>query len=190
MLAQFLSGTADFATTTNAVLTENEARIIRVGQVSSPTLEVLAKYAPIYPCLAEGLVQWEPRIEDAFRDEQLHITLEVVPQRPAYQPGEEPQFRDESGPDCEGLPSPGGSQQNPFPGKQIDDGSVGGGDNYVFSALPTAFDGPSTGLVGSEAEQMLVGSIVGPRMGLDPQQVPDIATLLFGPVARGTEVNG
>ncbi len=190
VLSQFLSGTAGFATTANAVLTENEARIIRVGQVSRPTLEVLAKYAPIYPCFAEGLVEWEPRIEDAFRDEQLNITLEIVPQRPAYQPGEEPQFLDTRGPNCEGLPNPGGSQQNPFPGKQVNDGSNGGGDNYAFSAVPTAFDGPSTGLVGSEAEQMLIGSLVGPRMGMEPQDVPDIATLLFGPVARGTEVHG
>ena len=36
---------------------------------------------------------------------------------------------------------------------------------------------------------VLVGSLVGPQMGLEPDQVPDIATLLFGPVARGTEVN-
>ena len=56
--------------------------------------------------------------------------------------------------------------------------------------MPTAFDGPSTGLVGSEAEQMLVGALVGPGMGMEPQDVPDIATLLFGPVARGTEVHG
>lgn len=190
VLAQFLVGTAGFAGTTDAVLTENEARIIRVGEVSRPTLELLAKYAPIYPCFAEGLVGWKPRIEDAFRDEQLNITLEIVPQRPAYQPGEEPQFLDARGPSCEGLPNPGGSQQNPFPGKEVADGSNGGGNNYAFSAVPTVFDGPSTGLVGSQAEQALVGSLVGPQLGLDPRDVPDIATLLFGPVARGTEVNG
>jgi virulence factor Mce-like protein len=188
-LAQFLSGTAGFARTTDQVLTENASRIIRVGEVSRPTLEVLAEYAPIYTCFAEGLVAWEPRVRDTFANEELHITLEVVPQRPAYQPGEEPRFDDESGPDCQGLPAPAGSQQSPFPGKVTDDGSNGGGGTYAFSGLPTAFDGPSTGLVGSEGERLVVGSLVGPRMGMAPDEVPDIATLLFGPVARGTEVN-
>ncbi len=188
-LAQFLTGTAGFARTTDQVLTENESRIIRVGEVSRPTLEVLAKYSPIYKCFAEGLVAWEPRVRDTFANEELHITLEVVPQRPAYEPGEEPQFDDKRGPNCEGLPNPPGSQQDPNPGKVTDDGSNGGGNRYAFSGIPTAFDGPTTGLVGSEAEQLLVGSLVGPRMGLEPDAVPDIATLLFGPVARGTEVN-
>jgi phospholipid/cholesterol/gamma-HCH transport system substrate-binding protein len=188
-LAQFLAGTAGFARTADQVLTENESRIIRVGEVSRPTLEVLARYSPIYRCFAEGLVAWEPRVRDTFADEELHITLEVVPQRPAYQPGEEPRFDDTSGPDCQGLPAPGGSQQDPYPGKVTDDGSNGGGDTYAFSAVPTAFDGPSTGLVGSRGERLVVGSLVGPQMGLEPEQVPDIATLLFGPVARGTEVN-
>ncbi len=188
-LAQFLSGTAGFARTTDQVLTENESRIIRVGEVSRPTLEVLAKYSPIYKCFAEGLVAWEPRVRDTFANEELHITLEVVPQRPAYEPGEEPQFDDKRGPNCEGLPNPPGSQQDPNPGKVTNDGSNGGGNRYAFSGIPTAFDGPTTGLVGSEAEQLLVGSLVGPQMGLEPDEVPDIATLLFGPVARGTEVN-
>lgn len=189
ILAQFLSGTAGFARTTDQVLTENESRIIRVGEVSRPTLELLAKYSPIYTCFAEGLVAWEPRVSDTFANGELHITLEVVPQRPAYHPGEEPRFADKSGPDCEGLPSPAGSQQDPFPGKVTDDGSNGGGDTYAFSGLPTAFDGPTTGLVGSEGERLVIGSLVGPQMGLQPHQVPDIATLLFGPVARGTQVN-
>ncbi len=188
-LAQFLTGTAGFARTTDQVLTENESRIIRVGEVSRPTLEVLAKYSPIYKCFAEGLVAWEPRVRDTFANEELHITLEVVPQRPAYEPGEEPQFDDKRGPNCEGLPNPPGSQQDPNPGKVTDDGSNGGANRYAFSGVPTAFDGPTTGLVGSEAERLLVGSLVGPQMGLEPDDVPDIATLLFGPVARGTEVN-
>jgi phospholipid/cholesterol/gamma-HCH transport system substrate-binding protein len=188
VLASFLAGTAGFARTTDTVLRENEQRIIRVGQVSRPTLDVLARYSPIYPCLSQGMAQWIPRIEGAFSGPRgLHITLEVVPQREPYVPGEEPEYNERRGPDCVGLPSPGGSQAAPFPGDVADDGSRGP-NRYVFSGLPTAFVGPTSGVAGTPAEQRVVGALLAPQMGLEPEEVPAISTLLFGPLARGTEV--
>ena len=185
VLASFLAGTAGFATTTNQVLTENEARIIRLGEVSRPTLEVFAKYSPNYPCFLRGLVEWEPRIREAFADNGLTITLEVVPQRPAYQVGEEPAFEEDRMLGCYGLPNP----PVPFAGEVNRDGSDNGGHNYALSRVPSALLGPTSGVAGSPEEQMVVGGFLGPQLGMEPTEVPDIATLLWGPVARGTEVN-
>ena len=185
VLASFLAGTAGFATTTNQVLTENEARIIRLGEVSRPTLEVFAKYSPSYPCFLRGLVEWEPRIREAFSDNGLTITLEVVPQRPPYEVGEEPAFEEDRYFGCYGLPNP----QVPFPGEAIDDGSNGGPFNYAHSRVPSALLGPTSGVAGSPEEQVVVGGLLGPQLGKEPADVPDIATLLWGPMARGTEVN-
>jgi virulence factor Mce-like protein len=187
VLADFLAGTAGFARTTDQLLRENEQRIIRVGQVGRPTLEVLARHAPTYPCVTQGMAGWIPRMDDAFNAEGLHITLEVVPQRPAYSPGEEPEYDDRRGPSCYGLPNPGGGQEAPFPGVVVDDGSSGP-DQYVFSSVPSAFTGPTSGLAGTPEEQRVVGALLAPRMGVSAEDVPAIGTLLFGPVARGTEV--
>src|SRR5690242_3705234 len=49
-LAGFLAETAGFANTTADFLDANGDRIIRVGQVGRPTMEVLARYSPQYPC--------------------------------------------------------------------------------------------------------------------------------------------
>jgi virulence factor Mce-like protein len=185
VLASFLAGTAGFATTTDQVLTENEARIIRLGEVSRPTLEVLAKYSPNYPCFLRGLVEWEPRIREAFADNGLSITLEVVPQRPPYRPGEEPAFEEDRMLGCYGLPNP----QVPFAGEINRDGSDNGGHKYALSRVPSALLGPTSGVAGSPEEQAVVGGLLGPQLGKEPTAVPDIATLLWGPVARGTEVN-
>jgi hypothetical protein len=38
-------------------------------------------------------------------------------------------------------------------------------------------------------EQRAVGSLVAPVMGVPADQVPAVATLLFGPLARGTAVS-
>ncbi|WP_067070433.1 MCE family protein [Carbonactinospora thermoautotrophica] len=170
------------STTAEQVLAENERRLIQVGRVQRPTLALLARYSPEYPCLLGGLVRAEQRLEDAFHDGALNITLEVVPPRPGYQPGEEPKYLDRRGPNCYGLPD---NPPFPAPYEPIKDGTkphTGVGDFLVFP-------GSTPRVTGTSAEQGVVGALVAPVMGVPADQVPPVATLLFGPMARGTVVN-
>lgn len=112
-LASALTATADAAGTANGFLDENEGRLITLGRVSRPTLALFARYAPVYPCLLDGLVKQTAASEEAFKGGEMRITLEFVRPRPAYQPGEEPRYADRSGPDCRGLPSPGFPHRTP-----------------------------------------------------------------------------
>ncbi|KQZ89236.1 hypothetical protein ASD62_07870 [Phycicoccus sp. Root563] len=193
VLAGFLAGTAGFANEASDFLEANGGRIIQVGQVQRPTLAVLAKYSPQYPCFTEALVNWQPRIDEAFRDSQFHITVEVAPQRPGYTPGEEPRWGESRGPNCLGLPNPGGSQANPHQGPHFDDGTRSGGTS-AGSALPTAFTGPSgssivgpdAGLAGTEEEQRVVAALLSGNGSAEPSA---ITTLLAGPMLRGTVVS-
>ncbi|WP_200956894.1 MCE family protein, partial [Phycicoccus sp. Root563] len=187
--------TAGFANEASDFLEANGGRIIQVGQVQRPTLAVLAKYSPQYPCFTQALVDWRPRIDEAFRDSQFHITVEVAPQRPGYTPGEEPRWGEHRPASCGLLPHPRTSQARPVPGKKFDDGTdnVGGyPSNPSFSALPSMFAGPSgaavadpdAGLAGTTQEQAVVGAL------LDPGRAPSaITTLLAGPMLRGTTVS-
>jgi virulence factor Mce-like protein len=198
-LAGFLAGTTGLARTATTVLHENEDRIIRVGQLSRPTLQVLAKYAPEYPCLAQGLDRYRSRIDDAFSGNALHITLEIVPQRSAYVPGEEPDWQDTRGPACYGLPAPRWDQANPYPGNRFADGTnaaptslepgavvpTGAGEGGAASPLPAD---PSSGDAGTAGEQAVTDALLAPVLGLPVGQVPDISNLLVGPLARGTQV--
>jgi virulence factor Mce-like protein len=192
-LAAFLVGTAGFANEAAGFLRDNEQRIIQVGQVSKPTLQLLAEYAPIYPCVASGLVNWLPRANAAFAGGTFHITLEVVPPRKAYQPGEEPRWDDKRGPHCYGLPTPNGSQANPFKGNHFDDGTQPASDATPFSAVPQALLGDASasdsGTAGTAEEQRVVGALLA-RDGqpADPG-ASSIQTLLAGPMMRGTVVS-
>ena len=47
----------------------------------------------------------------------------------------------------------------------------------------------TSGYAGIRAEQQLVAALAAPVMGIDADTVPDVATLLLGPIARGTEVS-
>ena len=47
----------------------------------------------------------------------------------------------------------------------------------------------TSGYAGTASERDVVASIAGPAMGVPAPQVPDVATLLFAPLARGAEVS-
>ncbi|MFI6037932.1 MCE family protein [Streptomyces sp. NPDC051315] len=176
-LAAALTSTTGVAGTAEDFLDTNGDRLITLGQVSRPTLELFARYSPQYPCLLEGLVRQEKVSEEAFRGGKMRITLEVVRRRPAYEPGEEPRYGERSGPNCRGLPHP----TVPAPPTKLDDGTKSG---RAGSVLPTGVNVSAT-----EAEQRAVGSLVAPVMGVPVDEVPPVATLLFGPLARGTAVS-
>jgi phospholipid/cholesterol/gamma-HCH transport system substrate-binding protein len=202
VLAGFLTGTTGMARTATQVLNEDGDRIIRVGQLSRPTLQLLARYAPEYPCLAQGLDRYRSRINEAFSGEALHITLEIVPQRSAYVPGEEPDWQEHRGPSCYGLPTPGWDQANPYPGNHFADGTHGSPTSLDMTGAPAAdaargtdpatgpsgADDPASGQAGTAAEQAVTDALLAPVLGVPPDQVPDISNLLVGPLARGTQV--
>ncbi|QTE01810.1 mce related protein [Streptomyces cyanogenus] len=176
-LAAGLRSTAAVAGTANDFLSANGDRMITLGRVSRPTLELFARYSPEYPCLFQGLVRQEKASEDAFRGGEMRITLEVVRPQGAYRPGEEPVYGERSGPNCRGLPHP----QVPGPKPHLDDGTSAGTPG---GAVPGGVNVSAT-----EAEQRAVGSLVAPVLGVPADEVPPVATLLFGPLARGTAVS-
>ncbi|MFC7489780.1 MULTISPECIES: MCE family protein [unclassified Knoellia] len=192
-LAGFLAGTAGFANTTAGFLEANQNRIIQVGRVQRPTLQVLAKHSPIYPCFTQGLVRWLPQVRDIVRDGIFHITLELPPQSKPYHPGEEPSWNEKRAPSCQGLPAADGGQGDPYHAIKIDDGTDGAPTAPSQSVLPQAFLLPDAaripsveaGLAGTAEEQQLVGALVGVGEGEDAS----LATLLAGPMLRGTVVN-
>ncbi|MBT2506900.1 MCE family protein [Streptomyces sp. ISL-98] len=176
-LASVLTWTATAADTAEGVLDDNGERLITLGRVSRPTLALFARYSPEYPCLLDGLVQQEARAEETFRGGEMRITLEFVHPRPPYKPGEEPRYADRSGPDCRGLPNPG----TPAPPTKLNDGTSGTSGASGKSG--------TTRTSGTAAEQRAVASLVAPVMGVPADEVPAVATLLFGPMARGTAVS-
>lgn len=176
-LAAALRTTATVAGTGEDFFDTNGDRLITLGRVSRPTLELFARYSPEYPCLLEGLVRQEKASEETFRGGRMRITLEVVRPRAGYEPGEEPRYAERSGPNCRGLPHP----RVPAPHTKLNDGTSSGGSG---GALPGGIEVSAT-----EAEQRAVGSLVAPAMGVPADEVPPVATLLFGPLARGTAVS-
>jgi phospholipid/cholesterol/gamma-HCH transport system substrate-binding protein len=184
---------------TTGFLEVNRDNIIALADTSRPTLEVLAKYAPEYPCLLGQLAGLIPRLNEVYgvgTDEPgTHLTIELIPEsRGPYRPGEYPVYNDERGPRCYPTQVPGNHPQYP-PGGHFKDGtnpppaeSDGGGAEPAPQTSPQA-SGYSLGLPNSRAEQRFVASLLSLSNGTDPADVPGWSTLLVGPLLRGTEVS-
>jgi phospholipid/cholesterol/gamma-HCH transport system substrate-binding protein len=177
-LKSALTGTTTFSNTAEGFLDDNADRLITLNRVSRPTLALLARYSPEYPCLLDGLVKSEPLAEQMYAGGQMHITLEFALPRPAYRPGEEPRYDERSGPNCRGLPNP----HKPAPPLKLKDGTSSSGSGGGIPRVGNAVSG-------TPSEQRLVDSLVAPVMGVPADEVPPVATLLFGPMARGTAVS-
>jgi phospholipid/cholesterol/gamma-HCH transport system substrate-binding protein len=196
-LRALFNDVAGFSDTTRDFLEVNDDNIIRLGQVSVPTLALLERYSPEYPCLLQGMTNWLPRMSEAYRGHTLHINLETIPRQPTgYGPADQPEYGAHYGPSCATLPSPPYSQAHPGPQpaflaqRENDDGIAGSHGKYrTAPGYGSAGTATTSGWSGTQAEQEVVDAIAAPVLGVRADDVPDVATLLLGPIARGNEVS-
>lgn len=161
-LADFLRHTTGLAVQGHDFLDRYDDRLIQVGRVSRPVLELLAAYAPEYPCLLHGIVTLQPRAERVFATGRMHITLEATKDGGKYEAGrDEPVYGAKNGPNCRGLPHP-----------KVPAGTVPLNDGYDYGG-----------------ERNLLRPIIATATGTQPESVGDLSLLLWGPLLRGTVVN-
>ncbi|WP_020671697.1 MCE family protein [Amycolatopsis nigrescens] len=198
-----------FASVTNAstdlhnFLQVNRNNFIALTSTVQPTLDVLAKYAPEYPCLLEQLAGSVPRAEAAFgkgTDEMNHVTIRFLASRTKYEPGkDEPRYDDKRGPRCYPQVEPPGRWPQYPPDGPIKDGSSKTPPPKGDGKLPAAdYDlGGITGgggaaggptLPNSPAELDLISALRAPALGVAPRDVPNWSSLLVGPLYRGAAV--
>ncbi|MEV4728912.1 MCE family protein [Saccharopolyspora sp. NPDC049426] len=199
MTGQLTTTSGDLTTFLDA----NGQNIIQLADAQRPTLDVLAKYSPSYPCFLGEMAEYVPRIRKAFgegtNEPGLHVTLEVAPHRGKYRPNQdEPEFADKRGPRCYNFmehldPMPEYPPDGPFK-----DGSVpppasrpaNGGLNPPAASVPqSAPAGTAAQWVNSPAERDMVATVLAPALGRPSSEVPDWGSLLVGPVLRGAEVS-
>jgi virulence factor Mce-like protein len=160
---------------------ENAPKLIGVNIANRPALELLATYAPEFPCVFRGLVALKPKVEEAVGGSgpQLNITLEISKPRPPYKnPLDLPEHKDFRGPECYGLPNP----QVPFPELVALDGT----QDDRWWERPRAMSGVFVRPGMSDEES--VRNVVGPMTRTPAGEVSDTAVLLWEPLFQGSVV--
>jgi phospholipid/cholesterol/gamma-HCH transport system substrate-binding protein len=207
-LSAFLDDVTGAADATHDLLSRNATNLVAVNKVNRPMLALLAQYSPEFPCFFRGYAGLIPRIHDAVKktppgiSHSAHVVVEIVPSFPTYQrPIDLPEFNDKRGPNCYGLPHPpmslpvirykDGTEDDPrFDGQGGQSGQSGqsGKSGTSRQSFGRAFS-PSMGVAGTAEERSMFDGLLGPMLGVNADNVPDVADLLWGPMARGSAVN-
>ncbi len=123
---------------------------------------------------------------ETFANGELHITLEVVRRRArGTSRARSPPGARTAGRTATACPNP----PRAVPGQRRSTTAPQGGSGSA-AAIPglPGWSTRTSGLAGSAEEQRVVDAWSRPQMGVPADEVPDLATLLFGPMARGTAV--
>ena len=199
-LQTFLDSTSTVAASADEFLRVNERSLVRLAAESRPVLQVYARYSPQYPCMLRNLPIQSKIGEKAFGGLQpgLHITLEVTRDQGNYVKGDEPVFGDDRGPTCYGLDKPivpmpayyepkdGYCDEAEAANPGVQTGSCHDGPGAELRAQAIA--DPAL-VLGGPTQTHVIAQALAPVLETEPEQVSDISTLLFGPVARGGTVS-
>ncbi|MDT0307950.1 MCE family protein [Streptomyces sp. DSM 44917] len=154
----------------DAFLTQNQSNIIRLAETSRPTMELIARYSPAFPCTFRTLADFVPVMDRALgagTDEPgVHINVQVVQPRGSYGPGDTPGYGGGGGPQCYGVPYGGSGGNSPA--------SYTGGEGL--------------GLPNSAQENALVRELLAADGSTGTGDLPEWSSLLAGPAFRGAEV--
>lgn len=188
-LQELFTNVSGFSATTEEFLAQNEDNLITLADQGRQILPLLAKYAPEYPCFFRAATNIIPREDSAFRNKTLHIVLETLPQQPrTYTVDDRPVNGDKRGafPYCDLLDKAVDgfyNQENLLPRQLIPDLN----DGIEGNVAKRATVGDAVG--GTAEEKAIIGMAAAPVLGVPLDEVPDLTTLLLGPLARGMEVN-
>ncbi|MFC7303020.1 MCE family protein [Streptomyces monticola] len=147
-------------------LRQNKDNIIRLSASGRPTLELLGRYAPSFPCTLKTLADFVPAMDRALgkgTDKPgMHVNVKSVPSLGKYVPGRDtPRYDSGGGPRCYGVP---------------------------YGTRAASLRQGSLGLPNSPQENQLVTELMAPAAKKAPADLPDWSSVLAGPVLRGTEV--
>jgi phospholipid/cholesterol/gamma-HCH transport system substrate-binding protein len=159
-------------------LDANSANMIRLAADGLPTLRILARYAPEFPCTLHALAAFVPQINKVLGAGSvhpgLHVRVVIVPSPGKYVAGKDtPAYGDNLGPHCYPVP---------FPGIGLNDGASQPPGPKVASAAGRAASGSAA--PGSD----LVRELAALSLGQPPSALPAWASLLTAPLFRGTRV--
>lgn len=186
--------TAAFASSAEKLVDRSGQDFITLSRDSEPTLNLLARYSPTIGCVLKGIDGLMPAIDGSFRNHRANVSIEFAARSSRrYNSGDAPRLPSASSganalsPSCATLPKTPYSQKRPSPGMSdgiLKEFGIGGDLGKRSPLVRPSVAGPA----GSSNEAEQINAIVATGLGVEPDEVPDVAQALYGPVLRGAEV--
>ena len=195
--------------TLTAFLKENGDNLITLSHESRPVLQVISDYSMVFPCVLRGITDITPKLASSFRKERLNIKISIIApedQPTGYAADENANIPSKATidaqpfaqPSCHSLPNSPYTHDNKAPsppfevykllGLKTDHNkfrpAAAAGDDALINLVQPSMDGVDTRAQRSDLKALLAASL-----GMAQSDVPDLASLLVGPIFRGAEVN-
>lgn len=129
-LRQLSTSLTNTSVDARSFLEVNQDNLIHLAANSRPTVELLGKYSPEYPCIMRQMVEQLPVGARTFGEGKEHpnmarLTIEFTRSRGKYEPGkDEPSYDDKRGPRCYQKATPDNTFPQYPPDGPIKDGST------------------------------------------------------------------
>jgi phospholipid/cholesterol/gamma-HCH transport system substrate-binding protein len=118
-LAQALREVAVAADAGTALMAASRRDAARAAAISRPTLELLARYSPEFPCVISGFLGVRDSSAAQIKGASVEGYFTTGQQVRGYKPSDRLRMGDVGkGPGCRGLPDP----KVPYPAVDVDDG--------------------------------------------------------------------
>lgn len=209
-LQAFYGEGTKLSNTLTAFLKDNGDNLITLSHESRPVLQVLSDYSIVFPCVLREVTRVTPQLNSTLRDDALHINVSLIAegdQPTGYAPNENATIPNKADfdaeelakPDCRKIPNPPYSHdagnRAPVPpfevlqllGLKTDHNkfrsAAAAGDDALINLVQPSVDGVDT-----DAERSNLKALLGANLGIPQGEVPDMASLLVGPMFRGAEV--
>jgi phospholipid/cholesterol/gamma-HCH transport system substrate-binding protein len=193
-IERLIPATTALAQDGDVFMRTNGPKIVGFNIANRDVLSLVARYSPSMPCVLAGLMKIKPeaeRVAGGNGSKTFNLTIEIVKPRPGYKnPLDLPEVKDQRNPRCYNLPNP----RVPFPDYLALDGT----EDDLWWKDPDPANAPAGGRgravsnifvdPGSMSEEEKIKSIVGPMTRTPADEVPDVSSLLFGPLLRGSVV--
>lgn len=180
-LHDLLTSVTALAGTAQNFLQVNGNNLIQLGNVNGPITGMLATYSSEFPCLIGGLNNLTTLESKVWTHYTLHVALKTLPRQPRqYTPADKPVFGATEGPTCGHLPNPPWTPQNPV--KTLP--NVNDGVN-----TPTGIGTDRAPFAPTSGQSGVLDALISQQFGVQPDQVPGLATMMMAPMTYGTEVS-
>ena len=198
------------ANTLTAFTKANGDNLITLSHESRPVLEVLSDYSIVFPCVLREVTRVTPQLNSTLRDDALHINVSLIAEQDqptGYAPNENATIPNKSEfdaeplaePDCLTIPNPpyshdAGNRAPTPPFKVLELLGLKTDHNKFRSAAAAGDDAlidmvqPSADGVDTDAERSNLKALLSANLGIPQSEVPDMASLMVGPMLRGAEV--
>lgn len=209
-LEQLYANVISSADTTHGWVAGNEDTIEVLSDRSRKALTAIAPYASEFPCIFAAARKFIPRMDKILgkgTDEPgIHVQLSIVAARKKYLPGRDsPVFEHGKAPRCPYVTGETGTRPARVSTSSTTDDrttTADGSDVEPVETQPRQIapppneqlrrrilsEGAGLGPANSPAENQMLGELLAPDANMSPEDYPQWASLMVGPLFRGKAV--